>query len=144
MVIEMRSNENRQLRVHNNQLLTQLERLSFLESELANSRLRLDEMTMVLQNKMDSEKELLELSETLQQELVRSRAEIMQCKKNIENRQYLQEHEKEWARPPLKVQHSHSDMITDHEDKIHRNQHQQARCAWNHESLLYNDASVVF
>lgn len=126
MVIEMRSNENRQLRVHNNQLLTQLERLSFLESELANSRLRLDEMTMVLQNKMDSEKELLELSETLQQELVRSRAEIMQCKKNIENRQYLQEHEKEWARPPLKVQHSHSDMITDHEDKIHRNQHQQA------------------
>lgn len=126
----MRSSENRQLRVHNNQLLTQLERLSFLEGELANSRQRLDEMTMVLQNKMDSEKELLELSETLQQELVRSRAEIMQYKKNVENREYLQDHQQEWERPPLKVQHSHSDMITNnHEDKIQRNQHQQARCA---------------
>ena len=125
----MRSTENRQLRVHNNQLLTQLEKLAFLEGELANSRQRLDEMTMVLQNKMDSEKELLELSETLQQELVKSRGEIMQYRKNVENRQYLQEHQEEWVRPPLKVQHSHSDMITNHEDKIHRNQHQQARCA---------------
>ena len=129
MVIEMRSTENRQLRVHNNQLLTQLEKLAFLEGELANARQRLDEMTMVLQNKMDSEKELLELSETLQQELVRSRGEIMQYRTNLENRQYLQDHQKEWERPPLKVKHSHSDIIKNHEDKIHRNQHQQARCA---------------
>ena len=137
MVIEMRSNENRQLRVHNNQLITQLERLAYLEGELANTRQRLDEMTMVLQNKMDSEKELLELSETLQQELVRSRAEIMQYKKNVENRQYLQENmgqqHQEWERPPLKVQHSNSDLmqkqIQNLDDKGHRNHHQQARCA---------------
>ena len=131
----MRSTENRQLRVNNNQLLTQLERLAFLEGELANTRQRLDEMTMVLQNKMDSEKELLELSETLQQELVKSRAEIMQYKKNVENRQYLQEHlqQEYYERPPLKVQHSQSDLIQkislDDIDKVHRNQHQQARCA---------------
>lgn len=133
MVIEMRSTENRQLRVNNNQLLTQLERLAFLEGELANTRQRLDEMTMVLQNKMDSEKELLELSETLQQELVKSRAEIMQYKKNVENRQYLQEHlqQEYYERPPLKVQHSQSDLIQkiSLDDKAHRNQHQQARCA---------------
>ena len=133
MVIEMRSTENRQLRVNNNQLLTQLERLAFLEGELANTRQRLDEMTMVLQNKMDSEKELLELSETLQQELVKSRAEIMQYKKNVENRQYLQEHlqQEYYERPPLKVQQSQSDLIQkiSLDDKAHRNQHQQARCA---------------
>lgn len=137
MVIEMRSTENRQLRVHNNQLLTQCDRLAFLEGELTNTRQRLDEMTMVLQNKMDSEKELLELSETLQQELVRSRAEIMQYKKNVENRQYLQEHLQQdyFERPPLKVQHSQSDLIQkislDDIDKVHRNQHQQASSGKN-------------
>merc|ERR1719414_624897 len=135
MVIEMRSTENRQLRVNNNQLLTQLERLAFLEGELANTRQRLDEMTMVLQNKMDSEKELLELSETLQQELVKSRAEIMQYKKNVENRQYLQEHlqQEYYERPPLKVRHSQSDLIQkiSLDDKAHRNQHQQASSGKN-------------
>jgi len=145
MVIEMRSNENRQLRVHNNQLITQLERLAYLEGELANTRQRLDEMTMVLQNKMDSEKELLELSETLQQELVRSRAEIMQYKKNVENWQYLQEHlgqqhHQEWERPPLKVQHSNSDLmqkqIQNLDDKGHRNHHQQASSGKN--NLIMN------
>merc|ERR1711983_715531 len=107
MVIEMRSTENRQLRVNNNQLLTQLERLAFLEGELANTRQRLDEMTMVLQNKMDSEKELLELSETLQQEY--------------------------YERPTLKVQHSQSDLIQkiSLDDKAHRNQHQQASSGKN-------------
>ena len=80
-VVEMRSAENRDLRIHNNELLTQVERLTYLESELRNAQHRLDEMTLVLQNKMDSERELLELSETLQEELVKSRAETLQYRK---------------------------------------------------------------
>ena len=82
-VVEMRSAENRDLRIHNNELLTQVERLTYLESELRNAQHRLDEMTLVLQNKMDSERELLELSETLQEELVKSRAETLQYRKGI-------------------------------------------------------------
>ena len=82
-VVEMRSAENRDLRIHNNELLTQVERLTYLESELRNAQHRLDEMTLVLQNKMDSERELLELSETLQEELVKSRAETLQYRKGM-------------------------------------------------------------
>ena len=135
MVVEMRSTENRELRIHNNELMAQVERLAFLESELANAKQRLDEMTLVLQHKMDSERELLELSETLQSELVRTRADALHVQNNVENSHYLQnvlqsEHGKNtmmpntFTRPPLKVQHSHSDM-----SPAYRNQHQQARCA---------------
>lgn len=131
MVVEMRSSENRELRIHNNELVAQVERLSYLEAELANARHRLDEMTLVLQNKMDSERELLELSETLQRELVKSRAEILHWKKNVENHQYLVEQQQGLdsstglmtKRPVLKVQHSHSDLINNHLGN--RNQHQQ-------------------
>lgn len=119
MVVDMRSAENRELRIHNNELLAQVERLHYLEAELNNSRHRLDEMSLVLQHKMDSESELLELSETLQNELVKSRAEAMQWKNNVENRQYLQENSTIHQKPVLKVQHSQNDLI-------HRNQHQQA------------------
>ena len=45
-VVEMRSVENRDLRIHNNELITQVERLSYLESELRNAQHRLDEMTL--------------------------------------------------------------------------------------------------
>merc|ERR1719211_525030 len=123
----MRSSENRELRIHNNELVTQVERLAFLETEMAKARHRLDEMTLVLQNKIDSERELLELSESLQSELVKSRAEIMQLKKNMENRQYLQEHNHEKP-APLKVQHSNSDLVSNRiqDEPSHRNQHQQA------------------
>ena len=89
MVVEMRSSENRELRIHNNELMAEVEKLAYLETELANSRQRLHEMTLVLQNKMDSERELLELSETLQSELVKSRAENLQLRKNWENGQFL-------------------------------------------------------
>merc|ERR1711983_219862 len=124
MVIEMRSTENRQLRVNNNQLLTQLERLAFLEGGLANTRQRLDEMTLVLQNKMDSERELLELSETLQEELVKSRAETLQYRKGLENQHYLQQQQFQDViaveKPRLKVQHSQSDFLIP--KNAHRNQ----------------------
>lgn len=125
MVVEMRSCENRELRIHNNELMTQVDRLAYLESELANSKHRLDEMTLVLQHKMDSERELLELSETLQSELVKTRADAMHVQNNVENNQFLQnEHNSMMTpssfRPTLKVQHSHSELLP------HRNQHQQA------------------
>ena len=129
----MRSAENRDLRIHNNELSTQVERLSYLESELRNAQHRLDEMTLVLQNKMDSERELLELSETLQEELVKSRAETLQYRKGLENQHYLQ-HQQQFQdgiiaveKPRLKVQHSQSDLVIP--KNAHRNQHQQARCA---------------
>jgi len=129
MVVEMRSAENRELRIHNNELIAQVERLKFLESELANSKHRLDEMTLVLQHKMDSERELLELSETLQSELVRMRADALHVQNNVENTQFLQNSLLQSEtntmmpnlRPTLKVQHSHSDLLPSH-----RNQHQQA------------------
>jgi len=125
MVVEMRSTENRELRIHNNELIAQVERLQFLESELANAKHRLDEMTLVLQYKMDSERELLELSETLQNELVRTRANALSAQNNLENTMFLQSETNTMmpniVRPTLKVQHSHSDLLTSH-----RNQHQQA------------------
>lgn len=127
MVVDMRSSENRELRIHNNELMAQVDRLSYLETELANARHRLDEMTLVLQHKMDSERELLELSETLQNELVKSRSEAMQSKMNVENRQYLMQNQQQ-QRPTLKVQHSHSELIPTPQQH-HRNNHQQARCA---------------
>ena len=132
----MRSAENRDLRIHNNELLTQVERLTYLESELRNAQHRLDEMTLVLQNKMDSERELLELSETLQEELVKSRAETLQYRKGLENQHYLQQQQQQQQfqdgiiaveKPRLKVQHSQSDLMIP--KNAHRNQHQQARCA---------------
>lgn len=122
MVVDMRSSENRELRIHNNELMAQVDRLAYLETELANARHRLDEMTLVLQHKMDSERELLELSETLQNELVKSRSEAMHIKMNVENRQYLMQNQQQ-NRPVLKVQHSHSELIPTPQ---HRNNHQQA------------------
>lgn len=127
MVVDMRSAENRELRIHNNELIAQVERLKFLESELANAKHRLDEMTLVLQHKMDSERELLELSEALQNELVRTRANALNVQNNVENKMFLQQSETSNTmmpnfRPTLKVQHSHSDLLP----PSHRNQHQQA------------------
>merc|ERR1719266_2527919 len=111
--------------------MAQVDRLKFLESELANAKQRLDEMTLVLQHKMDSERELLELSETLQSELVKTRSDALHVQNNVENSQFLQnvllqsEHNTmiptNFTRPPLKVQHSHSDLSPQY-----RNQHQQA------------------
>jgi len=146
MVIEMRSTENRELRVHNNELVTEVERLAYLQAEMSNARHRLDEMTLVLQNKIDSERELLELSETLQSELVKSRAESMQLRKNLENRQFLHEQtgqDPSQHPPPLKVQHSHSDLVSriqaeDPQKLLHRNQHQQASSGNKDKNLIMN------
>jgi hypothetical protein len=144
-VIEMRSAESRELRIHNNELTTQLERMAFLEAELVKQSHRLDEMTMILQIKMDSEKELLELSETLQQELVRSRGESMQYRHDLENRQYLYQHNDQIImskknKPMLKVKHSQSNMMIENnssqDQSKHRNEHQQASSGGNNNTGL--------
>merc|ERR1719210_3004406 len=93
-------------------------------------------MTLVLQNKMDSERELLELSETLQEELVRSRSETLQYRKDLENRQYLHEHDQiHHHQPILKVKHSQSELFPKQSTQPlppnHRNQHQQASSGGN-------------
>ena len=60
-----------------------------MNGPLANAKHRLDEMTLVLQHKMDSERELLELSEALQNELVRTRANALNVQNNVENKKFL-------------------------------------------------------
>ena len=55
-------------------------------------------------------RELLELSEALQRDLVQSRAETLHYKQQIENRQYLQEHNEKNLQLLHKVKHSQSDL----------------------------------
>ena len=153
-VIEMRGSENRQLREENNVLKNKLENHHWLEAELGKAKHRLEELAVIVQNKMVSEKELLELSEALQRDLVRSRAETLHFKQQVENQKYTEKH-------LLKVQHSQSDLYnntvnnmvdnylsekklsslqqiknwSDHSNDEqkpipdHRNQHQKARCS---------------
>merc|ERR1739844_378568 len=68
------------------------------------------ELTLIVQNKMVSERELLELSEALQRDLVQSRTETLHYKQQIENRQYLQEHNDRNLQLLHKVKHSQSDL----------------------------------
>ena len=55
-------------------------------------------------------RELLELSEALQRDLVQSRTETLHYKQQIENRQYLQEHNEKNLQLLHKVKHSQSDL----------------------------------
>jgi len=110
-VIEMRSSENKELRNVNNKLNEKIEHQSWLETELEKAKRRLEELALIVQNKMVSERELLELSEALQRDLVQSRAETLHYKQQIENRQYLQERNNEINLQLLhKVKHSQSDL----------------------------------
>jgi len=111
-VIEMRSSENKELRNVNNKLNEKIEHQSWLETELEKAKRRLEELALIVQNKMVSERELLELSEALQRDLVQSRAETLHYKQQIENRQYLQERNNEINLQLLhKVKHSQSDLF---------------------------------
>lgn len=148
-VIEMRSLENRDLRSLNNELVCRLERQAWFESELNNARQRLDEMTEVVQNKMTSERELLELSETLQQQLVQSREELMHFRRELENRQYLYENnqknvgrrmtEKSFIDKSFDKSFEDFSSSSGEENRPHRNQHQQARSS----SYGIKDPTVV-
>lgn len=102
-VIELRGGENRQLREENNKLKNKLEDHHWLETELGKAKHRLEELTLIVQNKMVSERELLELSEALQRDLVRCRTETIHLKQELENREYREKR-------ALLVKHSTSDL----------------------------------
>ena len=55
-VIELRGGENRQLREENNKLKNKLEDHHWLETELGKAKHRLEELTVIVQNKMVSER----------------------------------------------------------------------------------------
>merc|ERR1719266_2393025 len=110
-VIEMRSSENKELRNINNKLTEKIEHQSWLEAELEKAKRRLEELALIVQNKMVSERELLELSEALQRDLVQSRTETLHYKQQIENRQYLQEHNERNLQLLHKVKHSQNDLF---------------------------------
>lgn len=110
-VIEMRSSENKELRNINEKLTEKIEHQSWLEAELEKAKRRLEELALIVQNKMVSERELLELSEALQRDLVQSRSETLHYKQQIENRQYLQDHNEKNLQLLHKVKHSQNDLF---------------------------------
>ena len=55
-VIEMRSSENKELRNVNNKLTEKIEHQSWLETELEKAKRRLEELALIVQNKMVSER----------------------------------------------------------------------------------------
>ena len=55
-VIEMRSSENKELRNINNKLTEKIEHQSWLETELEKAKRRLEELALIVQNKMVSER----------------------------------------------------------------------------------------
>jgi len=109
-VIELRGGENRQLREENNKLKNKLEDHHWLETELGKAKHRLEELTVIVQNKMVSERELLELSEALQRDLVRCRHETMLLKQQLEN---------QLERKILTVKHSQSDLFNNNQQGSH-------------------------
>lgn len=110
-VIEMRSSENKELRNINEKLTDKIEHQSWLEAEIEKAKRRLEELALIVQNKMVSERELLELSEALQRDLVQSRSETLHYKQQIENRQYLQDHNEKNLQLLHKVKHSQNDLF---------------------------------
>merc|ERR1719208_253204 len=109
-VIELRGEENRQLREENNKLKNKLEDHHWLETELGKAKHRLEELTVIVQNKMVSARELLELSEALQRDLVRCRHETMLLKQQLEN---------QLERKILTVKHSQSDLFNNNQQGSH-------------------------
>ena len=55
-VIEMRSSENKELRHVNEKLNEKIEHQSWLEAELEKAKRRLEELALIVQNKMVSER----------------------------------------------------------------------------------------
>merc|ERR1719415_431091 len=102
----------KELRNVNEKLTEKIEHQSWLEAELEKAKRRLEELALIVQNKMISERELLELSEALQRDLVQSRAQTLHYKQQIENRQYLLQENNEINLQLLhKVKHSQSDLF---------------------------------
>jgi len=89
MVMDMRSEELQQERKMNSELVQRVERIYYLESELGKARQRVEEMNLVIQNKMVAEKELIDMSEALANDLSKSRQEVLSLRHKLENKQYL-------------------------------------------------------
>jgi len=89
MVMDMRSEELQQERKMNSELVQRVERIYYLESELGKARQRVEEMNLVVQNKMVAEKELIDMSEALANDLSKSRQEVLSLRNKLENKQYL-------------------------------------------------------
>ena len=89
MVMDMRSEELQQERKMNSELVQRVERIYYLESELGKARQRVEEMNIVIQNKMVAEKELIDMSEALANDLSKSRQEVLSLRHKLENKQYL-------------------------------------------------------
>jgi len=92
MVLEIRSEELKEERRKSEKLVQRCERLYYFETELGKARQRVEEMNLVVQNKMIAEKELLDISEALTNDLSTSRQEVLSLRRQIENRQYLHMH----------------------------------------------------
>jgi len=89
MVMDIRSEELQQERKMNSELVQRVERIYYLESELGKARQRVEEMNLVIQNKMVAEKELIDMSEALANDLSKSRQEVLSLRHKLENKQYL-------------------------------------------------------
>ena len=87
--MDMRSEELQQERKMNSELVQRVERIYYLESELGKARQRVEEMNLVIQNKMVAEKELIDMSEALANDLSKSRQEVLSLRHKLENKQYL-------------------------------------------------------
>ena len=85
----MRSEELQEERKMNSELAQRVERIYYLESELGKARQRVEEMNLVVQNKMVAEKELIDMSEALANDLSKSRQEVLSLRHILENKQYL-------------------------------------------------------
>ena len=88
-VLDMRCAEISEQRRLNGDLHARLERHYWLEKELDKTRQRVEEMNLVVQNKMVAEKELMEMTESLTDDLASAREEILGLRREIENRRYL-------------------------------------------------------
>lgn len=144
MVLEIRREELQEERQKSEKLAQRCERLYYLETELGKARQRVEEMNIVVQNKMVAEKELLDISEALTNDLGTSRQEVLSLRRQIENRQYLHMHTNgAMSVSPVIVtqqQPCSTSTISDYssltedsglpspESSQQRNQHQKARC----------------
>ncbi|TRY75698.1 hypothetical protein TCAL_12120 [Tigriopus californicus] len=113
-VIDLRLKEIHELRRVNGELSHKLERHYWLENELSKTRHRVEEMNLVIQNKMVAEKELIDMTEGLTNDLAKARNEILTLKRNLENKQFIQSNQ-EFISPAL-------DQM---QLMQHRNQHQK-------------------
>jgi len=90
-VVEMRTEEVHRLRASEADLRARLDGFHWTEQELGKAKNRVEEMSLVVQNKMVAEKELMEMTEQLTNDLAKARREILTLKRDLENRQYLRD-----------------------------------------------------